>query len=146
MAQTVTVGKIRIDQPWSRATPRAAPVAAGYLKITNAGDAADRLLSGETAIAGRFSVHEMALEGGVMKMRPLARGLEIKPGESVELRPGGYHLMFEQLKGGLAEGQKFKAALTFEKAGKVEVEFAVMGMGAMSPGGPADHSGGHHHH
>ena len=74
-----------------------------------------------------------------MKMRPLARGLEIKPGESVELRPGGYHLMFEQLKGGLAEGQKFKAALTFEKAGKVEVEFAVMGMGAMSPGGPADH-------
>ena len=138
-------GKLKIEQPWSRATPRGAPVAGGYLKITNTGEASDRLLSGETTIAARFSVHEMAMEAGVMKMRPLAGGLEIKPGATVELKPGGYHVIFEELKGGLSEGQKFKAVLTFEKAGKVQVEFAVGGMGATAPGA-ASAGGGHHHH
>ena len=79
-APTFMAGKLKIEQPWSRATPRGAPVAGGYLKITNTGEASDRLLSGETTIAARFSVHEMAMEAGVMKMRPLAGGLEIKPG------------------------------------------------------------------
>jgi copper(I)-binding protein len=138
------VGKIRIEQPWSRATPRSAPVAGGYLKITNTGEEPDRLVSGESLISRKFSVHEMAMDGGVMKMRPLAAGLEIKPGASVELKPGGFHLMFEELKGGLTEGQKFKATLVFEKAGKVEVEFAVMSMGANAPGMQMDH-GAHHH-
>ena len=144
-APAFTLGKLRIEQPWSRATPRSAPVAGGYLKITNAGDTSDKLISGETSISGKFSVHEMAMEGGVMKMRPLAQGLEIKPGASVELKPGGYHVMFEELKGGLSEGQKFKATLVFEKAGRVEVEFAVMGMGATAPAAQSG-QGGHHHH
>ena len=128
-----TLGALKIAQPWSRATPRSAPVAAGYLKITNTGAEADRLVSLVTSIAGKPSIHEMAMDNGVMKMRPLAAGLEIGPGKSVELKPGGFHLMFEDLKGGLTEGQKFRATLAFEKAGKIEVEFAVMGMGASAP-------------
>lgn len=134
-----TLGALTIAQPWSRATPKSAPVAGGYLKITNTGSETDRLVSGQSAISGRFSVHEMTMENGVMKMRPLAGGLEIKPGASVELKPGGYHIMFEELKAGLTEGQPFKVVLTFEKAGKIEVDFSVQAMGAVTPAAPMDH-------
>ena len=143
-AQT-SLGSLMIEDAWSRATPRSAPVAGGYLKITNTGATADRLLGGQSTISGAFSVHEMAMDGGVMKMRPLANGLEIKPGASVELKPGAYHIMFDQLKAGLVEGQAFRATLTFEKAGKVDVDFAVMGMGATSAGAQHNHGGGHQH-
>ena len=132
-APEYTLGGLKISQPWSRATPRSAPVAAGYLKITNTGADPDRLVSVVTTIAGKPSIHEMAMDNGVMKMRALPAGLEIRPGASVELKPGGFHLMFEDLKGGLTEGQKFSATLVFEKAGKIDVDFAVMGMGAMAP-------------
>lgn len=145
-AKEFSIGKLKIIEPWSRATPRSAPVAGGYLKITNTGAEADRLISGTATISGRFTIHEMRMDGGVMKMRPLIAGLEIKPGESVELKPGGYHLMFEDLKGGLTEGQRFKAELTFETAGKVEVEFSVMSIGATAPGATMnEHQGGHQH-
>ena len=142
-APEFTVGALKIVQPWSRATPRSAPVAGGYLKITNTGSEPDRLVSGASAIAGGFSVHEMKMEGGVMKMRPLAGGLEIKPGTTVELKPGGYHIMFEDLKAGLTEGGAFKATLTFEKAGKIDIDFAVMSIGATAP---ATADSGHQHH
>ncbi len=132
-------GKLRIERPWSRATPRSAPVAAGYFKITNAGAEADRLTGVVSDISGHSTIHEMAMEAGVMKMRALANGLEIKPGASVELKPGGFHLMFEDLKAGLTEGQSFKAALIFEKAGRVEVDFAVMALGAAAPGAGQSH-------
>ena len=74
------------------------------MKITNNGKEPDRLIGGTVPFAGRFEVHEMAIEGGVMKMREV-KGLEIKPGETVELKPGGYHVMFMDLKSGLKEGQ-----------------------------------------
>lgn len=144
-AQTTSIGSLKIENAWSRATPRSAPVAGGYLKITNTGSAPDRLIGGQSSISGRFSIHEMAMDGGVMKMRPLANGLEIRPGASVELKPGGYHIMFEQLKGGLTEGQAFKATLMFEKAGKVELDFSILGMGATSANAASNGSGGHQH-
>jgi len=68
-----------------------------------------------------------------MKMRPVAGGLEIKPGQSVELTPSGYHVMLVGLKQQLEQGQHFKATLEFAKAGKVDVDFAVEGIGAQSP-------------
>jgi len=133
-AEDYKLGPIEIVHPWSRATPKGAKTAAGYMVIRNSGSASDRLVGGSIAVAGDAQVHEMTMDGGVMKMRPLAGGLEIKPGGSVELKPGGYHLMFMDLKSPLAKGQPVKGVLTFANAGKVDVEFAVEGMGAPAAG------------
>ena len=129
-ANDYKLGALEIQQPWTRATPKGARAAAGYVAIKNAGTTPDRLTGGSLAAAGGAQVHEMTMAGGVMKMRPMPDGIEIKPGETVELKPGGFHLMFVDLKQPLAKGQSVKGTLTFEKAGPVDVEFAVMGMGA----------------
>ncbi len=123
------VGALTIEQPWSRATPGGAKVGGGYLRVTNAGTAPDRLTGGSFSLASKVEVHEMRLEGDVMRMKPVDGGLEIKPGATVELKPGGFHLMFMDLKEPLKEGQIVKGTLTFEKAGPVTVEYAVRGMG-----------------
>jgi copper(I)-binding protein len=134
LAHDYTAGSLKIDHPWARATPKGAGVGGGYMKITNNGNAPDRLLGGTAAIAGSFEVHEMKMQNGVMKMRPLAGGLEIKPGETVTLDPSGYHVMFVGLKKQLVKGDRFKATLDFAKAGKVAVDFVVEGIGAKAPG------------
>ncbi|HTS42567.1 MAG TPA: copper chaperone PCu(A)C [Xanthobacteraceae bacterium] len=133
-ANNYKVGSLEIENPWTRATPKGAPVASGYLKITNKGTAADRLISGTVTAADHVEIHEMAMMSGMMKMRPVAGGLEIKPGETVELKPGSYHLMFMRLKHPLEKGQRVKGTLTFEKAGPVDVEFVVNAIGAKAPG------------
>jgi copper(I)-binding protein len=127
------VGGLQIVGVWARATPKGAQVGAGYLRITNTGSAPDRLVGGSSPVAGKFELHEMSISGGVAKMRELANGLEIKPGETIELRPGGNHLMFVGLKQPLERGKPFTATLQFEKAGKVEVEFKVEPVGAPVP-------------
>ena len=85
---------------------------------------------GSAALARQVQVHSMTMEQGVMRMRELKNGLEIKPGETVELKPGGYHLMFTELKQPLVQGQRFKATLSFANAGTVDVEYAVEAIGA----------------
>jgi len=137
-AADVTIGSLKISAPWARATPKGASVGGGYMKITNTGTEPDRLVGGATAIASRFEVHEMKMEGGVMKMRPVASGLEIKPGQTVTLDPSGYHVMIVGLKKQLMQGEHFKATLQFAKAGKVDVDFTVEGIGAKTGGG--DHA------
>lgn len=132
-AEDVKVGALQISAPWARATPKGAAVGGGYLKITNTGDAPDRLTGGATSIAGRLEVHEMSMSGNTMKMRQLTNGLEIKPGQTVELKPGGVHIMFVGLKQQLQQGQHFKATLQFEKAGKVDVDFSIAGIGSTAP-------------
>ena len=107
---------------------------------TNTGTAPDRLVGTSMELAAKGEVHEMATENGVMKMRPVD-GIAIAPGASIELKPGGFHLMFMGLKGGLKQGQAVKGTLVFEKAGTVDVTFDVGAMGARSSGG-----GGHSHH
>ena len=134
---TFKVGDITVAQPWTRATPGGAKVAGGYLNITNSGAAADKLVGGSTDIAGRFEVHEMSMNGGVMQMRPLNEGLELKSGQTVELKPGGYHVMFLDLKRQLKQGETVKATLQFEKAGKVDVTFKVGSVGGGSA--PQEH-------
>jgi periplasmic copper chaperone A len=126
-------GSLTLDQPWSRATPGGAKVGGGYLRITNTGTAPDRLTGGSFPLASRVEVHEMRLDGDVMRMKPVEGGLEIKPGATVELKPGGLHLMFVDLKEPLKEGQTVRGTLTFEKAGSVEVEYTVRGMGGAAP-------------
>ena len=123
------LGSLQISQPWSRATPKGATVAGAYLKITNNGTTPDRLVSGSSPVAGRFEVHEVTTDNGVMKMRPLKGGLEIKPGQSVEFKPGSYHIMLLDLKQPLQKGERVKGTLTFEKAGSVDVDYMVVGVG-----------------
>ncbi len=138
-AHEFKVGDIEIDHPWSRATPAGAKVAAGYLTIRNEGATPDRLVAVTGSIAGKTQIHEMAVDSsGVMTMRELAGGLEIPAGGEVALKPGSFHIMFMDLKEPAKEGETFKGTLTFEKAGTVDVEFAVGKMGGdegMSHGG-----------
>lgn len=141
LAKDYTAGSLKIEQPWARATPKGAPVGGGYLRITNTGTTADRLVGGSVPVSSGFEIHEMAMDNGVMKMRMLPKGLEIKPGETVTLKPGGYHLMFTGLKDQLKQGATIKGTLQFEKAGKVDVEFAVEGMAATSADGASSHGG-----
>jgi uncharacterized protein YcnI len=126
-------GSLTLEQPWSRATPGGAKVGGGYLRITNTGPVPDRLTGGSLPLAAKVEVHEMRLEGDVMRMKPVEGGLEIRPGATVELKPGGYHLMFMDLKEPLKEGQTLKGTLTFEKAGSIDVEYMVRGMGGAAP-------------
>jgi periplasmic copper chaperone A len=132
-AEDFSIGTLQIGNPWTRATPKGAAVAGGYMKITNKGSASDRLIGGTAAVAGRFEVHSMVMEQGVAKMRPLTGGLEIKPGETVELKPGSMHVMLMGLKQPLEKGQKVKGTLEFEKAGKLEIEYAVEALGVSAP-------------
>ncbi len=134
-AEDIKAGDLVITQPWSRATPNGAKVAGGYLTIENKGSSADRLVGGAGEIAGKVEVHEMAMKDGVMTMRPLEKGLEIEPGKTVKLAPGGYHLMMLDLKGPLKQGDKVPVTLEFEKAGKVTLSLDVAGMGAQAHGG-----------
>jgi periplasmic copper chaperone A len=139
-AEDVKAGDLLISQAWSRQTPSGAKVAGAYLTIENKGTTADRLVSGSTDVAGRFEIHEMAVDGGVMKMRPLDNGIAIDPGKTVKLAPGGYHVMLMDLKNQLKQGDKVPVTLQFEKAGKVNVSLDVQGVGAQAPAG-GDHSG-----
>jgi periplasmic copper chaperone A len=133
-----TLGTLRISAPWMRATPKGAAVAGGYLTITNTGAVPDRLMRVSTDLARIAQVHEMTMNGGVMTMREVAAPLEIKPGATLELKPGGYHVMFMQLAHGVSEGDKVKATLVFEKAGSIDIEFVV---GAIAARGPAGMTG-----
>ena len=139
-AEEVKAGDLVISQAWSRATPKGAKTAGGYLTIENKGSTPDRLVRESGDIAGKVEVHEMAMNNGVMTMRPLDKGLVIEPGKTVKLAPGGYHLMMFDLKGPLKQGDKVPVTLEFEKAGKVTLSLDVQGVGAPAPAGS---SGGH---
>lgn len=139
-AQEFKAGSLVISQPWSRATAGGAKVGAGYMTITNTGSEADQLIGGSLPQAGKFEVHEMRVENNVMTMRPIGGGLEIKPGQTVTLAPGGYHVMFMQLKEPLKEGEVLKGELVFEKAGTVPIEYKVGAIAAgASPGAMPKH-------
>jgi copper(I)-binding protein len=140
IAEDYSIGTIEIGKPWTRATPKGATVAGAYMTLRNKGSAPDRLLGGSSAVAGRFEVHSMTMEQGVAKMRPVEGGLEIKPGETIELKPGSLHAMLVGLKQPLQKGQTVKGTLEFEKAGKVDIEYAVEALGATAPA-----AGAHHH-
>jgi periplasmic copper chaperone A len=131
------VGSMHISTPWARATPKGAAAGAGYMTITNKGTAPDTVSCVSDDASGQCQIHSMTMEGGVMKMRPVEGGLEIKPGETVTLQPGGYHIMFVNLKHALGQGQSVKATLKFEHAGTVDVEYPIVAIGAPAPGAAA---------
>lgn len=125
-----------IGHAWTRATPESANAGAGYLTITNKGKETDRLTGGTFRDADEVQVHEMKMDGDKMTMRQLKDGLEIKPGDTVTLAPGGYHLMFIGLKKPITKGEDIKGSLSFAKAGNVDVDYKVEGVGALKPEEP----------
>lgn len=129
----VTLGALEITGGFTRATLPNAPVGGGFLTIINTGAEADRLVSASAAIAKETQIHEMAMEGDVMKMRQLKDGVEVPAGESVTLEPGGMHLMFMGLNGAIKEGDVVPLTLTFEKAGTVDVELVAGAPAADAP-------------
>jgi periplasmic copper chaperone A len=133
---TFKLGDLTVTSPWTRATPGGAKIAGGYLKIANNGTSADRFVGAKSDASDHVEIHEMSMNDGVMKMRPLPNGLEVKPGETVELKSGGYHLMFMDLKQPLKQGDTLKATLQFEKAGPLEVSFNVNALGATGGNAP----------
>lgn len=125
VAHDYKLGPIEITHPYARATPPNAPVSGGYMTIRNTGGEADRLIGGKAGFAKKVEIHEMSMENDVMKMRELPGGLEIPAGGEVELKPGGFHVMFIGLDGQLKDGETRAVTLTFEKAGSIDINFNV---------------------
>ncbi|HEV3241245.1 MAG TPA: copper chaperone PCu(A)C [Casimicrobiaceae bacterium] len=122
---------LRIDHPFARATPPGARVGGVFLTVDNFGNTADRLVRASTPIAAGVALHQMALEGGLMKMRAVP-SVEVMPGGRLELRPNGYHLMLLDLKQPLKAGERFPLSLTFEHAGTILISVWVEDLGAAS--------------
>jgi copper(I)-binding protein len=133
LAKDYKLGALEIRQPWTRATPPTAQTGGGFLVVTNTGTTPDRLVAAKSAAADKVEVHEMKMDGNVMRMRPVENGIEIPPGGSVELKPGGLHVMFMGLKAPFAKDAKVPLTLVFEKAGSVDIELPVETMGATGP-------------
>jgi uncharacterized protein YcnI len=125
-AAAATAGSLAIDGAWARPTPEGTTISAGYLKITNRGDKPDTLIGASTPVAASAELHESSMNAeGVMTMRPLENGIEIKPGATVELKPAGAHIMILGVKEPLKEGQSIPVKLTFKTAGTVDLTFAI---------------------
>ncbi len=149
-AHIANTRQVVVSGGWARATPKGAKVAGAYVTIANGGSKDDVLLGGRFDVADRAEVHDMTMTDGVMRMRHLEQGLEIPAGGSVELRPGGLHLMLMGLKKPLLPGDAIKGVLTFRDAGDVAVTLPVEPAGSPGPGkapagaaSPDGHGGQH---
>ena len=129
-AHEVKIGNIVIHHPWSRQSPMSASVAAGFMTITNTGTTDDRLVKATSEISPMVQIHDMKMEGDVMKMVELPDGLAIPAGATVKLKPKSLHIMFMDVKQQPSEGTSFTGTLTFEKAGTVTVDYEVAAPGA----------------
>ena len=128
-AHEIKLGDLVIHHPWSRQSPMAADVAAGFMTITNTGKQDDRLVKATAEISGSTQIHDMKMVGDVMKMEELPDGIVIPAGGTVKLKPKSLHIMFMGLKQQVMEGEEFTGTLTFEKAGTVTVEYEVAAPG-----------------
>ncbi|MFZ2003988.1 MAG: copper chaperone PCu(A)C [Stellaceae bacterium] len=126
---------IKITDAWARATPGGAQTAAAYVTIESS--AGDRLTGVSTPVAQKADIHEMTMDGNVMKMRPVD-GIDLPAGKPVTLKPGGYHIMLTSLAKPLQQGQSFPLTLDFAKAGPRQVTVNVEKVGAMGPGAKTD--------
>ena len=125
--------RIEVVEPWARAA-LAGRTGAAYMTLVNPTDTPDRLLAAAAEVAETVELHAHLHEGGVMRMRPVA-AIEVHPGEPAVLAPGGLHIMLIGLRRDLKRGETIRLILSFEKAGKVEVEVPVLAAGARGPEG-----------
>ncbi|HZT55052.1 MAG TPA: copper chaperone PCu(A)C [Burkholderiaceae bacterium] len=135
-AHSFKLGEIEIGHPYARATAAGQPTGGGFLKLDNKGRD-DKLLSVRAAVSAGVELHAMRMDGDVMRMRQVD-AIALPAGQTVELKPGGFHIMFVGLKAPLKAGDKFPMTLTFEKAGEVEVTVNVEAPKAAADA-PAEH-------
>ena len=135
MAAEYQLGSLQITQPWARATPKGAASGAAYMTVKNNGTNAAHLNCVSSDAAAECKIHEMSMAGGVMRMRPVEGGLEIKPGQTVTLKPGGFHMMLTGLKAPLQEGKTLEATLQADGGATTQVEFPIAAVGAPGPDG-----------
>ncbi len=128
----VRIGDIAISQPWARATAGQTPTGGAYITLRNTGGAADRLIGATTPAAKQAELHIHQMDGAVMRMRAID-AIELPPGASVSMGPGGLHIMLLALKSPLKEGDRLPLTLRFEKAGEVAIEAQILGVGATGP-------------
>ncbi len=133
------VAGIEIVDPWAAPTPGGVDVSAGYLTIRNGGAESDTLISVSSPRAASVEIHEMSMDGAVMRMRAVEDGLAIPPDGEVALEPGGYHLMFTGVTQPFAVGEEIPVTLTFANAGVVELSLPV-GQGQAQGEGDSDES------
>lgn len=133
-ARDYALGGLAVTQPWARFTAPGAANGAAYLVIRNNGAEPDRLIGAATPRAAKVELHESAMEGEVMTMRP-REAIEIKPSETVRFEPGGLHIMLFGLSAPLKEGEAFPLTLRFEKAGALTIEVEVRRGGDMKMDG-----------
>lgn len=124
LARQYTLGPLAIGHPYARATVQGQPVGGGYLKLVNQGKTDDRLIGVTAEVSQSVELHSMSMDGSVARMRQVD-AIDVPAGQTVELKPGGLHLMFLGLKAPLKAGTRFPATLKFEKAGEVEVDLVV---------------------
>ena len=124
---------IRAEQPWARATAPSQTVGGAYVTLTSRAD--DRLLGAASPVAGHVELHEMRMDGPVMRMRELPQGLPLPADTAVALAPGGYHIMLMDLKQPLVAGQTIPVTLRFQNAPPLEIALRVAPVGAASPMG-----------
>jgi copper(I)-binding protein len=122
---------IEVSGPFMRASPGMAMSGAGYLTIANHGGA-DRLLGAEANVSKTVELHTHIKDGDVYRMRAV-EAIAVPMHGTVQLKPGGDHIMFIGLNEPLKEGTVVPVTLKFEKAGTVKVDMPVLGAGAMGP-------------
>ncbi len=135
-ASAPALAQVQIDKPWARATAPGARVAGGYLVIRNSGAAAGRVGSASSPAAAKVEMHVHINDNGVMKMREVP-GYDVPAKGIFELKPGGAHLMFIDIRRPFKEGEKLPVKPKFEKAGEVGAEFHIGRLGESAA--PAAH-------
>lgn len=130
LADDVKLGNLTVSGAFARASPMMAQAGAGFMIITNAGEA-DKLIAAKSDISEVVELHTHIEENGMKAMRKVDF-IDVPASGSVELKPGSFHVMFIKLKDQLKEGQQVAVTLVFEKAGEVAVTLPVKGPGAMN--------------
>lgn len=141
MTVSALAADLAVSGAFIRATPKAAVAGAGFLTVRNAGAQDDKLLGAASDVAKVVELHTHMKDGEVMRMRKV-EFIAVPAGGAAELKPGGDHIMFIDLKAPLREGDKVPVTLTFEKGGELKVEIPVVAIGGMAaPAGmdPAQH-------
>ncbi len=162
VAQEVKAGQLTIEHPWARPTLGKAPNSAAYMKITNHGGTPDKLVGVKSDVANDAQMHMVEKQREVMRMRQVKGGITVPAKASVELKPGGYHIMLLDLRRKLSKGDMFDMTLQFEHQGEVPVQVKIEKMGGMGAGtmkhdamnkgamkdaeGHSDHNQGGHKH
>ena len=135
------MAQVTVKDPWVRATVSAQKATGAFMQITSAQDA--RLVEARSPVAGVVEVHEMVMEKDVMKMRAV-KGLDLPAGKTVELKPGGYHVMLMDLKEQMKEGATVPVTLVVEgkdkKRSTIEIKAPVKPLTSSGNMGGMDHS------